>query len=207
MAKRQCAYCTYLDLHDKKDGQCKCEKDETYRFADSEDAENCRKYCERWRMDMAKGDEAIKEAKKYRENNSSYTSVGCFITTAVVEILNMKDNCPMMETLRFLRGYHMQNNPKYRTLLMKYDTLGPAIAAALKHDENAESVALDIIPYLIKAQKLTALDEIDAAIKLYEDMTDALIKRYISSYFIPEKAANLYDQENGGHGSFKLKRS
>ena len=65
----------------------------------------------------------------------------------------MKDDSPILESLRFMRGNHMQDNPEYRDLLMLYDVVGPVLAKAIKADENRRSVAEDIFVYLKKATK------------------------------------------------------
>ncbi len=206
MAK-MCGYCVYMDTCDIKEGKNWCEKTDQYLFADSTDAENCRRYCERWRMDMHKGDEAIAAAKRYKEASTPYTPVGCYITTAVVNILGLKDDCPLLQTLRFLRGYYLQEDPQYRDLLETYDVYGPAIAEAIVHDEQAHKMAERLYVYLAKAQKLAARGHIESAIALYEDMTRGLIEKYvITAPTIGEVADQNYDQKSGGHGAFTMKK-
>ncbi len=202
-----CGDCRHfqIDNVDETTGISMCEKCSDQVFADNPKADACRDFSER-RYDISKAERAIKKAHEYREANKGYTSVGCFITTAVVEILGMKDDSPILESLRFMRGNHMQDNPEYRDLLMLYDVVGPVLAKAIKADENSRSVAEDIFTYLKKATKFIALDCFDEAIQLYRDMTEALMNKYDVKYCIGDEAQKNYDQKSGGHGAFTIKK-
>lgn len=190
-----------------KSGKYRCERDDCWKFANSTEADNCYKYCERFRRDMGLAEDAISEAEKFQENNKSYTSVGCYVTTIVVRILGLEDDDRVLKSLRSLRKDHMQDDPRYRELLLKYDALGPIIARALELDPDSFDVAIDLYNiYLKGGSKLFELGKISDAIALYEEMTENLIRKYISTSFIPEKAKEKYDQKNGGHGAFILKR-
>ena len=86
-----------------------------------------------------------------------------------------------------------------------YDTVGPALAPAVNHDENNYAVAQDILIYLKKAQRLVALEMIDEAISLYKDMTERLMEKYmIRSCWIGDQVIENYDQLKGGHGAFTI---
>lgn len=186
-----------------------CEKKEKFMPANSEEAENCRGYWGRATYaDREAGAKAIKESEDFQKENSGYTSVGCYISTAVVSILKMKDDCPMLQTLRFLRGFYMQSDTHYKTILMTYDVVGPMIAKALWEDENREHVASDILLCLQNATKLVAHGNMEGAIAIYVDMTQNLIDLYSPSFVIGAEAAKNYDQQSGGHGAFVMtKRS
>ncbi len=202
-----CGNCRHfqIDNVDETTGISMCEKSCKYLPADDFLGDVCRDFTER-RYDVYKASRAIKNAQEYRAANKGYTSVGCFITTAVVEILGMKDDSPILESLRFMRGNHMQDNPEYRDLLMLYDVVGPVLAKAIKADENRRSVAEDIFVYLKKATKFIALDCFDEAIQLYRDMTEALMNKYDVKYCIGDEAQKNYDQKSGGHGAFTIKK-
>ncbi len=201
-----CANCRHFAVDYVTDaGIAPCEKQNNENhYADDIIAQRCRDYSER-RYDIGKAERAFRDAKEYREKNRGYSSSGCFITTAVVHILGMRDDCTLLETLRFLRGHYMQCNPQYRELLLMYDTVGPALATAVNHDENNYAVAQDILIYLKKAQHLVALEMIDEAISLYKDMTERLMEKYmIRSCWIGDRVIENYDQLKGGHGAFTI---
>ena len=189
-----CANCNNWDVGRRRNpGELYCEKCKNWVIATQEK-------CSRFESlpffgaydKKERSTEAINEAKP-----------SCFITTAVVNILGLKDDCPLLEVLRFLRAQYMQPNPVYRDLLMTYDIAGPEIAESLRKDENRISVAEDILGYLKKARKLIAMEMIEEAIALYKEMTEQLMIKYgIRNPWIGERAQEAYDQSSGGRGAF-----
>lgn len=207
MAK-QCGYCVYLDVTREREGKFKCEKNNGFMFANSTEAENCYRYCQRFNRDMYKGDEAVRTSKNYQENHREYTAVGCYITTALVEILGMDDNCNDLNVLRVFRKEYLQKSAKFNELLAIYDGIGSTIARALKRDENSEQMAIDLYKIYIKeCVKLIGQGKYDLAVEHYADMTNNLINKYIIRSLIPDTIKENYDIQNGGHGYITLKGS
>ncbi|MBX2933771.1 MAG: hypothetical protein KF825_05965 [Ferruginibacter sp.] len=64
----------------------------------------------------------------------------CFITTACVTEKGLADNCDELTTLRSLRENYMRQTPQGETLLAEYQTLGPAVVAAISHCENRKEI-------------------------------------------------------------------
>lgn len=206
MAEKKCGYCTYLDISVIKEGKYYCEKTKEWKFATSSDAENCYRFCERFRSNFGKAEDAIKASAAWQKNNEPYTSIGCFITTAVVDILGIKDNCEDLMTLRKFRKEYLQSNPECRELLMKYDAVGPIIARAIKSDPNNEAIALDMMDIFIGGcVDYVTNGKYAEAIVLYTEMVETLMSHYGVSYVIGKNLIDQYDQSKGGHGSFMLK--
>lgn len=207
MAK-QCGYCVYMDTMREQEGRFYCEKTGCYNFADSNEAENCRRYCERFRRDMYLGDTAIAKSKAYKDSHTTnFKPTGlCYITTLVVHILGLGDRCQELMSLRSLRDDFMQKSPEYKEMLLKYDVLGPIISRCILNDPNREQLAIDIFNVYIKyCAKKVQNGEFDQAVQFYNEMTETLINRYISGYMIPEVIYEKYDQHCGGHGSLIMK--
>jgi len=208
MASKQCGYCVYMDTMKEKEGRFLCEKTGCYNFADSDEAENCRRYCERFRRDMYLGDNAIAKSKAYKESHSTnFKPTGlCYITTIVVHILGLGDKCEELMALRNLRDNFMQIHPAYKGMLLKYDVLGPLIARSIINDSDPTQIASILYNNFIKecTAKINKGD-FEGAICFYNEMTELLIKKYVSNYMIPEKVYDMYDQSCGGHGALVLK--
>lgn len=112
----------------------------------------------------------------YIKGNSSG---GCYLTTAVCDILGYDDDCPTLEALRAFRDNYMKKNEKYIPLLEDYDTVGPIISERLINDENRIKIAKTMFNIFIK-ESIEAINdkEYQAAIDTYENMTI-----YLMDYF------------------------
>lgn len=210
MANTECAYCTYMDVTKEREGKFYCEKDRYYHFADEINSRNC--HCPRWRKDMYLGDDAIKTSREWKRahggtSSSSSNLSGCFITTIVVNILGLDDNCEVLETLRKFRNNVLQKDEDFRELLMKYDVIGPKIAKILSTLDNKEEVAAEIyFDYLIPCIDAIKAGEYEQAVSVYTDMTNILASKYLSkeNLQISENVYNAYDHSRGGHGRLAL---
>lgn len=205
---RDCADCRYLDIYDKQDGQCFCKELEERRFANSDYAERCRKFFKiQWGYE-SEARKAREEAEKYQKEHQDRTYSGCFITTAVVGMLGLPDDCKELETLRKFRREVLQPNPEHAGVLLKYDTVGPIVALGMMHDENGMQMAIDIYNIFIRGcVKYIENGEVSNAVALYSEMTEALIRQYVMRSIIPEGMEESYDQMSGGHGSISLKQA
>ncbi len=96
---------------------------------------------------------------------------GCFITTAIVDVLGMDDDCVEMQTLRNFRNTVMQSDEAYIKLLAEYDIVGPKIALALRENEKSKEIAFAAFTKFIKPVVSHVQNgEIEAAINLYANM-------------------------------------
>ncbi len=162
---------------------------------------------ELFRRDMDKDEAAIKNSKRYQEASKEYTAVGCYITTVVVNILGMEDDCDLLMTLRKFRKEVLHPNPLYKDILLKYDALGPALAKAIAASKNCLSLAEDLYNiYLKGCAKYIKAGQTEKAIALYSKMTNCLISTFIDIQAIGEEVIENYDQENGGRGAIRLKK-
>lgn len=203
---RVCGWCAYMNPEVVKSGKYRCEKDDEWRYADSLDALNCYKFCERFWRDMDMVEEMIKNSRtsKSASNNESK----CYITTVIVDILGLPDDCHELETLRMFRKEILSKNPKYKKILMTYDALGPSLAGAIKRDERRNAIAEDLFMIYIRGSvNYIENGNYDAAVTLYSEMTENLIANYITTYAVGKEAEKTYDQETGGHGSFIMKKA
>lgn len=190
-----CGNCDNWDLCRRREpGELYCQKHNEWVLATTEGCRYFRDLPMFGGYDKKKrSTEAINEAKTH-----------CFITTAIVHILGMADDCELLKTMRSLRSEHMQNNPEYRGLLVQYDVVGPIIADSLLRDERRMILAYAILYELQMVEKLAKLGMIKEAVDGYVAMTRSLMAMYGISYVVGEEIEESYDQKNGGHGSFTI---
>ena len=130
------------------------------------------------------------------------TNSGCFITTAVVDILGYKDDCYILQTLRNFRNDFLQKNPEFKNILLTYDKIGPQISVNLFHSDEKERISLIITEcYLIPICKLIKDGEYNSAINSYISMVKFLqnqvcVNDYIEGYRYNSSVRN----EEMGHG-------
>ena len=115
----------------------------------------------------------------YRE--SGYSS-GCYITTAVCDILGYNDNCEELETLRSFRENWMkseENKERCLPILEDYKIVGREISNKLFFDPDKEKKAGIILDLYIKPA-ITNINEekYEEALEIYETMTFNLIDHY-----------------------------
>ena len=156
-------------------------------------------------------DETTCSNYKDRETYSNYnypaskqTSTGCFITTIVCSLMEEKDKCSILETLRDFRKNVMQKDSKYKELLFEYDTVGPQIAKNLEDDQEYELANGILNFYIIPAVYLIREKKYEEAVKKYTTMTKALEDYYGIS--VDTKVPENYDYKNGGHGKMLIRR-
>lgn len=221
--KKVCAECRYLNIHDIKDGQAYCVEKCERRFANDIYADDCSRFFGiKWGYE-SDSKEAIKAAEKYQkeyigpnkesvevhlENKNGVTNAGCFITTALVNILGFDDDCEELGILRIFRKEFLQKLPEYRGILLKYDLYGPILAKALENDENSLDVAMDLYITFIKGcVTFIRKRQFERALELYMMMTNRLIGVYAPNVFTSQDMIDKYDQEKGGHGYIITKKS
>lgn len=226
MTCERCGYCVYMDVTKLKDGRYYCRYLDTYKFADSKDSLICKKECERFAKDKYLGDSAIEVSKQWKkinnfkedkedkiktveivEKETSFQSTGCFITTIVVGILGLDDNCEVLRVLRKFRNNKLQKETYYRGLLMNYDLIGPMIAKKLFEDENREELVIDLyFDYLVNCVDYLKIGDEESAVYKYTEMVNILKDHYSESLNLElgTDIMELYDQSQGGHGRLSL---
>ena len=106
------------------------------------------------------------------------SSGGCYLTTAMCDILGQEDNCPILETLRGFRDNYMKKHEEYLPLLEDYDVVGPVISDRLFNDENKDKIAQAMLLFINEAIDSIKDKEYTSAINTYENMTI-----YLMDYF------------------------
>lgn len=203
--------CRYCDISTAKDGKFDCGRiKETKVFAD-DSADNCNKY---WKRPFGYDSDtkfAIQYSKSYKAQLSNQSS-NCYITTLLVHILNMPDDCEEMRLLRKLRSY-MQKTPKYYPLIKSYDIVGPFIAKELVLNEKYDPNELfkfvrATAKYTGKALKYEQMGDIekakreyDRAVMIYKELYMALFKLYNIDMTVADDLVDNYQINNkSGHG-------
>ena len=135
-----------------------------------------------------------------------YRGRGCYIATAICNLLNYGDDCGVLNVLRSFRNNVMQKDRKYDEMLCKYDIVGPQISIALEQDfrENQENeMIVSLFNYGIQSTA-TLIEEgkTDEDLSQYISMTKSLVEYYgiTPENIVPEN----YDYTQGGHGKMKL---
>ena len=116
----------------------------------------------------------------FRKNESHG---GCYLTTAMCEVLGMDDHCYVLDTLRGFRDNYMINEPECIPLLNDYNTIGPIIADKIYDDEEASLVAGFMYSnYIVPATLYIEKEDNETAIDIYKTMTLDLMDRYGIDY-------------------------
>ena len=131
------------------------------------------------------------EYRKYYNTNSKACSShfvynealedrdGCYITTAIVDILGLKDNTPYLEKLRNFRDNVMRKDENLKKILIEYDIVGPIISLNLLDDENKYEKSIDMLSnYIIPISFLLDMKKYNEAVIRYEMMVNNLINTY-----------------------------
>ena len=149
----ECRDCRWLNPEDSKWGEFYCEYNHYYVKAGSP---SCRHF------------EKVSRAE-----------AGCYLTTAMCEIMNYDDDCITLNTLRDFRDNYMKNNSECLPLLNDYDVVGPIICDKLKKDDNNIMIAhIMLTEFIIPAIDCIKNNYFDDAICIYKDMTIKLMEHY-----------------------------
>lgn len=190
-----CAACTYLGERGDTYGKYYCSK-KGDRYATDP---RCGSFCE-----------AYSRSNYARENMLDYskehTSGGCYLTTAMCNILGYPDDNYYLQTLRTFRDKTMKYNIKYIPLLITYDTVGPLISSMLLQDSARTDIAKTLFSRYIEPSVLAIENnKIETAINTYIAMTDTLAKRYnINTNIIIPDIKDI-DYSLLGHARIKVK--
>lgn len=192
-----CAACTYMGETADYNGKYWCSSKGESRYAC--DAK-CYSFCE------AYGRSNYSRENMY-ENSSSHQSSGCYLTTAMCNILGYPDDNYYLQTLRTFRDTVLQKDFKYIPLLLSYDTIGPQIAFELQKDENKVEIATNLFNKFITAS-VSAIEnnKTNDAVNIYVAMTQSLAERYNINTNIVMLNPNEVNIKELGHGRKRTKK-
>lgn len=167
-----CSECTYLNVGgDTNNGKFWCENKCEWIYANELE---CWKYCTAY----SRSDSVARSAKEYSERNQSSGS-GCYITTALCNIMNMPDNNHYLQTLRRFRKDYLQKNMRGLKILLEYDVIGPKISKTLEKEQSKFSMAYTLFSnYIVPTVECIGMEQYEKAIQIYTEMTNKLIKYY-----------------------------
>lgn len=157
MAWYTCADCSYMDLSDTKYGDAWCGYYREYTNPTRSGCSHC----------------------KVEDRTVGNGSAGCYLTTAVVDILGHEDHGYVLESLRNFRENFLRKDKKYFNILKEYDEIGPVIKENMENDEQKKVVAnamlyLRLLPIIENIEKGSNKE----AIELYKDMVYVLKEEY-----------------------------
>lgn len=167
-----CSECTYMDLSKERDNDGKywCSSKGEYRYADCAECWNfCRAYSR-----------SSSVAESYRDRSrEKQSSGGCFITTAVCDILGMKDDNFYLAILRIFRDNYLQKKPETIEILEEYDFIGPIISSYMEKDCKKEETANNVfVKGIVPIVDDICNKKYNLAVKKYLNMTKCLINLY-----------------------------
>lgn len=195
-----CASCTYLGENADSYGKYYC-KYKGDRYACDP---KCGLYIEAYSRSSS-------ARENMYDNSRSHQSSGCYLTTAMCNILGYKDDNYYLQTLRTFRDETLKKNPKYIPLLLTYDFIGPQIAANLLIDPNRKIIAKSLFNgYITKTIDAINEEKIQEAVNFYIAMTYSLADRYninTNILYINPKSTNLktINTNQLGHGRTRAK--
>jgi hypothetical protein len=194
-----CAACTYLKEEVNSYGEYWCKrKGEYHKACDPK----CYNFCKAYdRSDSAR-------ANMYDYSKSRSSGGGCYITTAMCEILGYEDNNYYLQTLRSFRDNFLKKDRKYWGLLITYDIIGPAIAENLRKETMKISLAMALFDnYINKAVTAIEHEKYEEAITIYTNMTNNLANRYgldSQTIIVNANSTEIEDFESLGHARKKV---
>lgn len=186
-----CAACTYLGETADYNGKYWCSRKGEAHFA-------CDPKCYSWCEAYGRSNSA---RENMFNNSKSHMSGGCYLTTAMCNILGYPDDNYYLQTLRTFRDNILKQDIKYLPLLVLYDQVGPQIAYNLEQDENKEIIAKTMFTKYI-APAVSAIEEnkTETATNIYVAMTNILAEKYNINTKIITINPEEIDISTLGHG-------
>lgn len=138
---------------------------------------------------------------KYKETNDKacynfvekpekgYQPAGCFITTAVCEVLGYSDDCEILVVLRNFRENYLKETKEGRKILQEYDQVGPIISDYIRQEPIINSIILTT-KYIIPCVDLIKTKRYIGAIIIYEEMVKTLKEQYNLTNYMIDYSAN-----------------
>ena len=108
------------------------------------------------------------------------SSSGCFITTAVCEILGKDDDCHELTSMRSFRDNWLKKQPSGEDEVQEYYAVAPQIVAAISSLGNADEIYSGICKnYIVPCVELTDKGDYPACHKIYRAMIESLRHKYV----------------------------
>lgn len=142
-------------------------------------------YCKKMRMEVSINERSCNTYFIKRDKNKKFErpNTGCYLTTAMCEVLGFDDHCEILETLRNYRDEYMMNTDFGLALLHDYNTVGPKIADKIHEDEEQVNIAITMLNSYIKpAIAFINKNDNETALMVYETMTLDLMDYYGLDY-------------------------
>lgn len=168
-------------------------------YSDPKETNGSKIYCEYYKT-YYYGTESCYHAKDRNDVG------GCYITTIVHEVLDKKDDCDVLITLRMFRDNVLQKDEKYKKLLIQYDIVGPKIADCIGLDRDKQLCNILFTKVLEPISQDIKKKNYNKAVKNYKALTNDLIDYYqIKENDDIYKLENDYDMLKAGHGKVYYK--
>lgn len=116
-------------------------------------------------------------ALRWGGGSSSSSKGGCFVTTAICQILGKDDDCYELETLRRFRDQVLLNDEKLKSIVFDYYEVSPSIVSTLESLDSKEEFSI----YLLHNHIRKIVDEIEndkniEAVDSYKQMLKEIIE-------------------------------
>lgn len=112
----------------------------------------------------------------YKSKNSPG---GCYLTSACVSAKGLPDDCMELETLRSFRDNWLKEQSCGECLIKRYYEIAPQIVAAIDAKEDCKEIYEDLYKNMVEpCVAFIQNKEYEKALKLYQDTTEILEKKY-----------------------------
>lgn len=193
-----CSECTYMnpsdpDIYGKYWCEAKLERVHAFQS-------ECYRFCRAYSRPSNVSD-------SYERYSKDKSSDPCYLTTMMCSILKMSDDNVFLNTMRNFRKNILQNDEKYKELLVEYDIIGPKIASNLYNDPLRYQISANaFFKYIKPITKLIRENKNNEAIKSYIEMTNNLKAFYNINTTITMNMIECADIKESGHGIYKTKK-
>ena len=117
--------------------------------------------------------------------NNSSDGGGCYITTATVEHLGLADDCDELNMLRIYRDKLIEEDPKFRKIVLEYYKTAPQIVEKISNSSNKDEILDSIYNNMVlPVLKLLKNGKIEEAKNYYINVYNDLKSKYVS---VPQK--------------------
>lgn len=158
-------------------------------------------YCSYYKCYYYPGDSCSHQTP--RESSSS-----CYITTIICDVLELDDDCSVLNNLRKFRDNVMQKDAKYLKLLLEYDVIGPTISDLIRQEykqtQDKEMWIQFYNFYLVPTANFVQTNQYEEAITRYMEMIASLKEYFALEDIDLDRIATDYDIASGGHGKMKF---
>jgi hypothetical protein len=98
------------------------------------------------------------------------SSGSCFLSTACVEYMGLKDDCNELKTLREFRDTYMQETTERKAMVKEYYSNAPQIVKKINALKTKDQIYHNIYENIIEIIKMIKFGSKEKAMKIYEKM-------------------------------------